>query len=338
MRLSARESRGEPRLVLLLALALVGARADADAVLAGEPADVVARLGEDRLVVLPAGGEEAGGYVLAYVVFERPREQVLALLSQAERQPEYRPEIESVRTVRRFENGRVDEQRIRIAFQPLVYRLVYTRHAETGRVSWALDPEFENDLRRMEGFWELYDFRRAPARTLGRFGSSVDVGPALPALVQRTLTRKTVLRYVDHTRRWVDSGGTWRPRARTAQRSRGSSSANRTGTSSWPHTNGSRPARATLRSAARSRSGWPDEATSRTPCARRSRGSISKPTRATPSSPRRRAIGGYSTAAWIRRRISARRSSTLGAGGIASTAATGGSAATSPTCAAASTA
>jgi hypothetical protein len=198
-------------LLLVAALASLGTRPDADAVLAQEPQQIAAQLHAKKLVVVKGSDAEDPSFVLAYVVFERSPDQVVVLLSQAERQPEYRPEIESVRTIRRFENGRVDEQRMKLVFQPLVYRLVYARDAEGGRVSWALDPEFDNDLRRMEGFWEFYPFASAPARTLGRFGSTVDVGPAVPAFVQRNLTRKTVLRYVDHTRRWVDSNGTWRP-------------------------------------------------------------------------------------------------------------------------------
>lgn len=203
--------RGPRRLLLALALALLGTRPDAQTVLARESPEVVAQLRERQLVVLKDAGGENASFVLAYVVFERSREKVVALMSQAERQPEYRPELESVRTVRRFANGRVDEQRMRIVFQPLVYRLIYTRDGQSGRLSWTLDPEFENGLRRMEGFWELYPFPNAPERTLGHFGSSIDVGPAVPGFVQRNITRKTVLRYVDHTRRWVNSDGAWRP-------------------------------------------------------------------------------------------------------------------------------
>jgi hypothetical protein len=83
------------------------------------------------------------------------------------------------------------------------------RDRATERLSWDLDPSFDNDLQRMQGFWELYEL--GEGRTLGRFGSTVDVGRAVPRMVQDALSRKTVLRTVENTRQWVDSDGRWRP-------------------------------------------------------------------------------------------------------------------------------
>jgi hypothetical protein len=92
---------------------------------------------------------------------------------------------------------------------PLVYRLRHRLDREAARLSWELAPGFESPLRRVEGFWEL--FALEGGRTLGRFGSVVDVGPALPRSFQGVLTRRTVERSVESCRRWVDSDGSWRP-------------------------------------------------------------------------------------------------------------------------------
>jgi hypothetical protein len=194
------------------ALLGTGAGRSAEQVLAGEPAELVTALEKQKvLVVEDVGGDGARSFVVAWVIFERSPDQVLARLREAERQPEYRPELGGVETVERFENGRVDEQRLRILFTEFVYRLRYTEEPATGRLEWKLDPRFENDLRAMEGFWELYSYSSNPERTLARFGSNVDVGPAVPRFVQKGLSRNTVLRYVKNTRRWVDSDGSWRP-------------------------------------------------------------------------------------------------------------------------------
>ena len=67
----------------------------------------------------------------------------------------------------------------------------------------------ENDLRDVSGFWQLYDLDET--HTLARFGTRVDVGPALPGFLQDYATRKNVPQTMDHVRRWVDSNGTWRP-------------------------------------------------------------------------------------------------------------------------------
>jgi hypothetical protein len=180
--------------------------------LANEPPELVARLRAQKLVLLeevrprsPGGGD----FFVAYVIFEQPLGRVFELLAQPTRQREYRPELEAMVVVARGEDELVVEQRMRVMFVPLVYRLRHRLDREAGRVSWALDPGFENSLRRVEGYWELFELDGD--RTLGRFGTLVDVGPALPRSFQDVLTRRTVLRSVESCRRWVDSGGTWRP-------------------------------------------------------------------------------------------------------------------------------
>lgn len=194
----------------VLAVTLLGARKDAETVLAAEPPALVERLQEEGLIVLEDVEGEGESFVVAYVIFPRSRSEVVTLMSQAERQPEYRPELKSVKTVRELENGRIDEQTLKILFRKLVYRLRYHVDPETGRIEWKLDLDFDNDMRRLDGFWELYEFTEG-RRTLGRFGSNVDVGGGVPKFVQKGMSRKTVLRYLKNFRQWVESDGEWRP-------------------------------------------------------------------------------------------------------------------------------
>lgn len=198
-------------LVLLLAVSAAKASPPAaEDILANEPPEVVQRILAEKLIVLEdVQGSGAESFVVAYVLFSRSRQEVVALLRQAKRQPEYRPELASVKTIRQLENGRIDEQRIKILFREFVYRLRYQEDAERGRFEWHLDPDFDNDFRRLDGFWELYEFRSGD-RTLGRFGSSVDVG-GVPKFIQKKLSRKTVVQYVRNCREWIDSDGEWRP-------------------------------------------------------------------------------------------------------------------------------
>lgn len=199
-------------LVLCAAIPVFGAGEHAEAVLEGEPAEVVERLMEQGYVVLEETGSDSESYIVAWVLFERPVQQVVALLRQAARQTEYRTELDHVETIRTFENGRIDEQRIRIMFTTFVYRLRYHDVADTeGKLEWALDPDFDNDMRVVAGFWEFHPFEHEPNRTLARFGSNVNVGPAVPRFIQKRISRKTVLRYLKNSRRWIDSGGEWRP-------------------------------------------------------------------------------------------------------------------------------
>jgi len=205
--------------LLLLAQVATGAgespqadqgRVTAESILAQEPPELVERLFEEKtLLVEVAKKEDEGTLFVAYVLFEKPRSRVVHLLIQAERQREYRPELRYIEVVERGPDTRVDEHRIKIMFTSVVYRLRVRRDRATERLSWHLDPSFDNDLRRVQGFWELHEL--GENRTLARFGSSVDVGGAVPRMMQDALSRKTVVRTVENTRKWVDSDGRWRP-------------------------------------------------------------------------------------------------------------------------------
>jgi len=196
-------------LIVVAALEL-GAQPSAEAVLGGEAPEIATRLEKERVVLLQQAGD-SDGTVVALVLFDQPQSRVAALLREAERQPEYRPELVTVRTVQRLPDGRIDEQRIKILFTELLYRLRYHEDPGTGKLTWSLDDSFDNAIARMQGFWELHNFDNGSERTLGRFGSDVDVGSGVPHFIQNGMSRKTVLRYVQNVQRWIDSDGRWRP-------------------------------------------------------------------------------------------------------------------------------
>ncbi len=191
------------------ALAAPVAAPDARALLAGEPPALVRTLERQHFVLLEEVERGEGAFFLAYVIFRRPAERVYELLAASERQSEYRPDLRESRRVELLPDGQVDEHRMRILFVNIVYRLRYSRDPSRARIAWLTDPRFDNSVRKVEGFWEL--FALDAQRALGRFGTMVDVGPALPRSFQDSLTRKNVLRNVEDVRRWVDSDGAWRP-------------------------------------------------------------------------------------------------------------------------------
>ena len=89
------------------------------------------------------------------------------------------------------------------------YRVRTHYDYERSRIDWKLDPNFDNDLQDIEGYWELYELDEN--RTLGKFGTRVSVGQAMPIWLQDYATRKNVPQTMDRMRRWVDSDGTYRP-------------------------------------------------------------------------------------------------------------------------------
>jgi hypothetical protein len=230
-------SRAAAALALLLVPGLGSAAGDgapahaaAAAILTSLPPELVTQLHQDRMVLLPklesgarvnvgapsSAGDGDGGppggsgeLVQAVVLFSQPRSRAIRLLSQTARQVEFRPELKGIQVLHWYDDGDVEEHSMRIMLVGIRYHLRNHLDVEGSRIWWELDPDYQNDLRSVQGFWQLYDLD--DGRTLARFGTRVDVGPALPPFLQEYATRKNVPQTMDHVRRWVDSGGTWRP-------------------------------------------------------------------------------------------------------------------------------
>jgi hypothetical protein len=199
--------------LLIAALLCIGAGSDpvaktAREVLDRHPPRTVRQLHASNLVLLP-DAEDGSIYIGALVLFDQPLERTLRLLSQSERQSEYLPLLKRVETIDRDGTVVIDEHHVRILFIPINYRLRTETDFDAARIWWSLDATHDNDLRVLEGYWQLYEFEGA--RTLGVFGTRVVLGPALPAFLQDAATRRNVPRMVERIRLWVNSDGRYRP-------------------------------------------------------------------------------------------------------------------------------
>ena len=158
----------------------------------------------EKKVVLERAAADAH-LARGYVIFEQPVSRVFALLAQTARQREYRPELDSIETIEQLGDGTVDEHRLRMMFIDIRYRLRSRVDAAKRRIEWELAPGFDHDLARVDGSWELYALEEG--RTLGVFGTVVEVGAGLPAFLQDLVTRKNLPRTLERCRRWVDGDG-----------------------------------------------------------------------------------------------------------------------------------
>ncbi len=193
-------------------LAVAGA-----ALLAPPPADpflramspeLLPRLERELFVMLPSDAA-APGLAQGLVVFSQPYAQVWRLLTQTDRQREYRTELAELTNLERSGSVVVERHRIRVLFVGLAYHLRYVFDASAWHIEWSLAPNYENDIQQISGVWDLFDL--GGDRTLGRLGTSVGIGSAMPRSMQDSITRNKVPETLDHVRRWVDSGGKWRP-------------------------------------------------------------------------------------------------------------------------------
>lgn len=183
----------------------------ADAILASQPPDVVEDLLEGKVVLtqeLAADREGSERFIAALVIFDQPRDRTMRLLTQTARQIEFRPELKHIETVDWLSHGNIDEQRLRIMFVKVVFRQRNCWDLAAGRMWWELDPDYDNDLSRLEGFWEFYEL--SERRTLARFGTRLDVSGALPGFLQDYITRRNVPQNMERVRKWVNSNGRFR--------------------------------------------------------------------------------------------------------------------------------
>jgi len=173
-------------------------------VLASHRAPVVAALHEKKIVVLPAElGDE--GFVRGMVIFDQPRDTVMTLLTDYPRQNEFQSDLVGFDVISPLDDGVIAEHRIRILFRNLSYRVVHRHDHETHRIFWSLDPQFKNDLRAMDGYWELHVLEAQ--RTLGVFGTKIIPGGAVPSGFATRVTRLKVPENMERMREWVNEQG-----------------------------------------------------------------------------------------------------------------------------------
>jgi hypothetical protein len=174
--------------------------------LEGLPRDLAARLHERGFALFPGADD---GLVHALVLFQRPPDVVFSLLTQAERQAEFRSALGALTLIEKGRGGWLEEQHARVLFVSIRYRLRWAYDADARTLAWHIDPDFDNSIDDVSGSWQLLALDAD--RTLARFVTRVRIGAVLPRFVQERLTRRNVRESLDSTRRWVDSDGEWRP-------------------------------------------------------------------------------------------------------------------------------
>ncbi len=121
------------------------------------PRELADRLFEKKWILLQEIDRDvaslSGAYLMAYVIFDQPHDRAFELLSQTERQTEFRPELSNVETIEKFPDSSLDEHEIKILLMTIEYRLRYRIDPKRRRITWSLDPGFDNDVRRIDGFW-----------------------------------------------------------------------------------------------------------------------------------------------------------------------------------------
>ena len=177
--------------------------ANAEELMATYSEQALAELNEEGVALVASKDQE--GLIEGLVIFEKPLAYVWELLIQGDRQDEYRPELKGIEAIAAGDGWSTDEHQLKMMFIKISYTLRYEYRPDAHHIRWALDPEFDNGLEHISGYWWLYE--TADGRTLGLFGTAVRVGAGLPGWLQDGITRKNVPETLERCRKWVNSGG-----------------------------------------------------------------------------------------------------------------------------------
>jgi len=70
-----------------------------------------------------------------------------------------------------------------------------------------LDPDYNNDLNGLEGFWRLYPY--GEGKTLARYGSNISV-KYVPGWIESVFKKRGVKKALLSVKKYIDSGGKYR--------------------------------------------------------------------------------------------------------------------------------
>ena len=139
-------------------------------VLATLPAAARDAIRKDGQAVLDSKSKE-DGLLRAVIRFDRPRDEVFAVITQPSAQEHYLPHVTQSKTVgtRTAEGESID---IVVSFLfTFRYRAQHWFYPEQHRMEWNLDPKGENGLTEQVGFFQLYELDEHT--TIAKYGMKV---------------------------------------------------------------------------------------------------------------------------------------------------------------------
>lgn len=168
----------------------------------------IAELKEKGLVILDKPETVQGKqYISAAILFDQDIDTVYDLLTQGWRQEEYLKQLDRSILLKKWDGGDHLDMYVEVMGVEINYRVIGDRDKENYRSSWSLDPDYDNDMKEMTGYWQFYWIDEG--HTLARYGTRVEVGKWIPDFVQEFMTKQSLPESLSTQKKWVDSGGTY---------------------------------------------------------------------------------------------------------------------------------
>lgn len=185
---------------------------------AGEAAHVLAKLKpEERAKLEKTGtlvsanlssGGDIKGLINAYIIAKVPKQKVWELLRQPSKQHLYLPRLEKAKTVSKTENQELGWFQVKVSFVTIENQVDHRWWPEVSRMAWGLHPEYDNDLKQQDGYYNLYAIDENT--TLMELGTALETSALVPGFVQEYLTKKDLPDVMVAVKKYMESGGAYR--------------------------------------------------------------------------------------------------------------------------------
>ena len=169
-----------------------------------------ARIEAGEIVILNEveGKKSRKALIRTMLTFNVPLEETWRVLAQVDTQKEYLPRVDYCQLVDEGPRMKNVEFVVDATLIKVRYRVIHRFNPEENFFDWYLDPDFKNELKRVDGFWKLYAL--SPQKTLARYGTRVNTGRMVPGWLERFFAKRDIPKALDAVRKRVESGGTWK--------------------------------------------------------------------------------------------------------------------------------
>jgi hypothetical protein len=122
-------------------------------------------------LLLQQSGKNGDGLLRAVIVFQRPRDEVFAVLTQPSQQKHYLPNVKKSEPVMpRIAEGEATDIEVAFLFT-FKFRTQHWYYPETHRIEWALDTSKPGSLSGQSGYFQLYALDETT--TIAEYGTRV---------------------------------------------------------------------------------------------------------------------------------------------------------------------
>ena len=160
------------------------------------------------VIVNNVTGKERERRIQTAFLIHQPIDRCWELFQLPERQYEFTSRLDHSTLVSEDPNRKIVHFGVNVLFLKIQYQVEHIFHHETYRIDTRLDPEYENDLKELEGIWRLYQIDEHT--TLVRHSSVLRISSAIPRSLQNYLAKKEIPSTLEEWRLWIESDGTWR--------------------------------------------------------------------------------------------------------------------------------